>query len=70
VKFLAVRKFLELLVKFLTVRKLLAANLKLLMKFPDKFLPVLKFPIKVLTFASLDVGATLTKVVGTVEATS
>ena len=56
--------------KFLTVRKLLAANLKLLMKFPDKFLPVLKFPIKVLTFASLDVGATLTKVVGTVEATS
>jgi hypothetical protein len=40
------------------------------MKFPDKFQPVLKFPKKILKFASLDVGATLTKVVGTVEAIS
>ena len=69
-KFLAVRKFLELLVKFLTVRKLLAANLKLLMKFPDKFLPVLKFPKRILKFVSMGVGADLTKVVGTVEVTS
>ena len=56
--------------KFLTVRKLLAANLKLLMKFPDKFLPVLKFPKRILKFASMGVGADLTKVVGTVEAIS
>jgi hypothetical protein len=40
------------------------------MKFPDKFLPVLKFPKRILKFASMDVGATLTKVVCTVEATS
>ena len=56
--------------KFLTVRKLLATNLKLLMKFPDKFLPVLKFPKRILKFASMGVGADLTKVVGTVEVTS
>lgn len=37
------------------------------MRFPDKFLPVLKFPKRILKFASLDVGATLTKVVGSVE---
>jgi hypothetical protein len=40
------------------------------MKFPDKFLPVLKFPKRILKFASMDVGATLTKVVCAVEATS
>ena len=52
------------------VSKKVCSNLKLLMKFPDKFLPVLKFPKKILKVASLDVGATLTKVVCTVEATS
>ena len=36
--------------------KLFAADLKLLMKFPDKFLPVLKFPKRILRFASLDVA--------------
>jgi hypothetical protein len=40
------------------------------MKFPGKFLPVLKFPKRILKFVSLDVGADLTKVVGTIEATS
>ena len=50
--------------------KKFVVNLKLLMKFPDKFLPVLKFPSRILKFTSLDVGADLTKVVGTVETTS
>ena len=52
------------------VSKKVCSNLKLLMKFPDKFLPVLKFPSRILKFTSLDVGADLTKVVGTVEVTS